>query len=293
MDLLSQNLELEEKRSQAQASLQRDLEEWEKLWSHYSSENVFAKFVDRIPTNATKKIFWNHYDFTQAKIKAGHDAYNEVINKGGQFQEAYAAYLKAAEIKKIEMVQVNSMYNVMHGLAYYNQQILFNPDGQFDLGLSGDQLRKYYEDYRTNPQYLLSNPDDDLSWDDLVKKNSEFECRVGYTLIQRHSTQDYVCVTDQTAEMWKRHGIGTAVKKEISLIPADIDLEQMNKDRIAKKVLSVNSKIEKTEEMHERKSSEMNQKYNLRIAQMEFEQKDEEKEIFEKAYKQRNINSEL
>ena len=99
--LLFQNLELEEKRKQAQTSLQRDLKQWEDLWSQYSSENVFKEFVDRIPTNATKKVFWNHYDFTQAKIKAGHDAYNKVISKGGQFQEAYAAYLKAAEIKKL------------------------------------------------------------------------------------------------------------------------------------------------------------------------------------------------
>ena len=81
--LLSKNLELEEKRKQAQSNLQRDLEQWENLWSQYSSENVFSKFVDRIPTNATKKVFWSHYDFTQAKIKAGHDAYNEVISKGG------------------------------------------------------------------------------------------------------------------------------------------------------------------------------------------------------------------
>ena len=280
--LLSQNLELEEKRKETQLSLQRDLKQWENLWSQYSSENVFAKFVDKIPTNATKQVFWNHYDFTQAKIKAGHEAYDEVINKGGEFQEAYAAYLKAAEIKKIEMIQVNSMYNVMHGLAYYNQQILFNPNGQFDLQLSGEQLRKYYKDYRTNPQYLLSNSDDNLSWDGLAKKNSEFECRIGYTLVQRHSTHDYVCITDQTAEMWKRHGIGTAVDKEVSLIPDNIDLEQMNKDRIVKKIVSVNSKIEKMDETYERKSNEMNQKYNFRITQIEFEQKEEEDKILRK-----------
>jgi len=116
-NLISENKELEEKRLQAKSSLENDLQQWEGLWSEYSSENVFAKFVDTVTNNSTKAVFWDHHDFTQAKVQAGRDAYTQVINRGGDFHEAYAAYLKAAEIKKIEMIQVNSMYNVMHGIA--------------------------------------------------------------------------------------------------------------------------------------------------------------------------------
>ena len=281
-NILLESKELEEKRTQAKASLEDDLQEWEKLWSEYSSESVFAKFVDGIQTNATKAVFWDHFDFTQAKIQAGRDAYSEVINRGGNFQEAYAAYLKAAEIKKIEMIQVNSMFNVVHGLAYYNQQILFDPDGQFNLGLSGEQLKKYYEDFRTNPQYLLANPEDAASREDLGMSDPDTECRVGYVLVYRINEQDYVCVTERTAEMWEMHNMGSAVNHDIHLIPDIVNIQQMNHDRIMEKVSSVNSKIQRIQEVHDTKKDEMDRKYDLMVMNMGVQQKDEENNVLAK-----------
>jgi len=278
-NLISESKELEEKRAQAKSRLKNDLQQWEDLWSEYSSENVFAKFVETIPVNATKAVFWDHYDFTQAKVQAGRDAFSQVINRGGDFQEAYASYLKATEIKKMEMIQVNSMFNVMHGLAYYNQQILFNPDGQFDLGLSGEQLRKYYEDFRTNPEYLLANPDDETSREDLGMSDPGTECRVGYILVHRNNEDDYVCVTERTAEMWQRHKMGSTVDMDLQVIPDIISIQQMNHDRIAEKVSSVNSKIQRMQEVHETKKDEMDRKYDLMVVNMEVQQKDEEKKV--------------
>ncbi len=278
-DLIMESNELAEKRAQAKSSLENDLQQWENLWGEYSSENVFAKFVDTIPTNSTKAVFWDHYDFTQAKVQAGRDAFSQIIYRGGDFQEAYAAYLKAAEIKKIEMIQVNSMFNVMHGLAYYNQQILFNPDGQFDLGLSGEQLRKYYEDFRTNPQYLLANPDDNASREALGMSDSGTECRVGYVLVHRYNEDDYVCVTDRTAEMWQRHKMGIAVDRDIRATPDTISIQQMNHDRMQEKVTSVNSKIQRMHDVNETKKDEMDKKYDLMVMDMGAQQKDEEKKI--------------
>ena len=280
--LISESNELEEKRAQAKASLEHDLQKWEELWSEYSSENVFARFVDTIPSNATKAIFWDHYDFTQAKVQAGRDAFSETINKGGDFQEAYAAYLKAAEIKRIEMIQVNSMFNVMHGLAYYNQQILFDLDGQFDLGLSGDQLRKYYEDFRTNPQYLLANPKDTAARETLSISDPDTECRVGYVLIHRNNEDDYVCVTERTAEMWQRHKMGSPVDKHIQGTPDIINIQQMNHDRIQEKVSSVNSKIQKMHETYEIKNDEIDKKHDLMVIKMEVQKKDEVKKVLVK-----------
>lgn len=274
--------ELDEKRAQAKSSLENDLQQLENLWSKYSSENVFAKFVDTVQANSTKAVFWDHYDFTQAKIQAGRDAFSQIISNGGDFHEAYAAYLKAAEIKRIEMIQVNSMYNVMHGLAYYNQQILFNPDGQFDLGLSGEQLRKYYEDFRTNPQYLLANPDDDASRESFGTSDSGTECRVGYALVHRYNEDDYVCVTEQTAEMWQRHKMGIAIDRDIQAMPNVISIQQMNYDRVQEKVASVNSKIQRMHETNETKKDEMGKKHDLMVMNMEVQQKDEEKKILAK-----------
>ena len=281
-NLTLESKELEDKRAQAKSSLENDLQQWENMWNEYSSENVFAKFVDAIPSNATKAVFWDHHDFTQAKVQAGRDAYAQVISRGGDFQEAYAAYLKAAEIKKIEMIQVNSMYNVMHGLAYYNQQVLFDSNGQFNLELSGEQLRKYYEDFRTNPQYLLANPDDKTSREDLGTFDSETECRVEYVLVHRNNEDDYVCVTERTAEMWQRHKMGSPVGKDISITPDIISIQQMNYDRMQEKVSSVNSKIQKMHEIHDMKKEEMDKKYDLMVMNMEVQQKGEEKKVLAK-----------
>ena len=49
------------------------------------------------------------------------------------------------------MLSANSIYNILNNNAYYNQQILFSADGNFDLTLSGEELRKYYQDYRNKP----------------------------------------------------------------------------------------------------------------------------------------------
>ena len=80
------------------------------------------------------------------------------------------------ETKRIELIEANSQFNIRHNLAYYNQQILFDREGKFiDSPITGEQLRKYYEDYKTNPEYLKANPDDTLSWDDISKTNQSTE----------------------------------------------------------------------------------------------------------------------
>jgi hypothetical protein len=101
------------------------------------------------------------------------------------------------------------MFNVKHNLAYYNQQILFNKEGQFvETPVTGEQLRKYYEDYRTNPAYLEANPDDKISWGEHGGTNPDTECREGYVVVYRFHANDYACVTMYTAEMWIRYGMG-------------------------------------------------------------------------------------
>jgi hypothetical protein len=83
------------------------------------------------------------------------------LANGSSLSDARQAYHKAAETKRIEIIETNSIFNVNHNLAYYNQQILFNKQGQFiETPITGEQLRKYYEDYRTNPAYLQANHDD-------------------------------------------------------------------------------------------------------------------------------------
>ncbi len=206
---LQSKAELEAKRAQALEKLNQDLKEWESLWEYYSPRNSFSRFVDTVQDATVKGVFWDQFEFHQMKVDAGREALKLVIANGGSLSEARQAYHLAAETKRIELIEANSIFNVNHNLAYYNQQILFNKNGQFiDTPITGEQLRKYYEDYRTNPAYLKANPNDVISWDDLGKTTPDTECRKGSVVVYRYHANDYVCVSMNTAEMWIRHGMG-------------------------------------------------------------------------------------
>ena len=206
---LKAKAELESKRAQALEKLNQDLKEWEALWEYYSPRNSFSRFVDTVQDTPVKEVFWDQFEFHQMKVDAGREALKIVVANGGSLSEARQAYHLAAETKRIELIEANSIFNVNHNLAYYNQQILFNKNGQFiDTPITGEQLRKYYEDYRTNPAYLKANPDDVVSWEDFGKTTPDTECRKGSVVVYRYHASDYVCVSMNTAEMWIRHGMG-------------------------------------------------------------------------------------
>ena len=122
------------------------------------------------------------------------------------------------------------MFNVKHNLAYYNQQILFNKEGQFiETPITGEQLRKYYEDYRTNPAYLEANPDDYVAWGNSGGTNPNTECREGYIVVYRFHANDYVCVTISTAEMWIRRGMGEITGNSTNIQSSDSSVTPLTK----------------------------------------------------------------
>ena len=206
---LEKQRDLEEKRQQSLAKLNQDLEDWELLWNYYSPKNSYERFVDKIPHSQVQEVFWDQFEFKEQKVKAGRDALKKVIADGGSLREARQAYLAAAETKRIELIDANSQFNVKHNLAYYNQQVLFDRQGQLaDSPVTGEQLRKYYEDFRTNPAYLDANPGDEKSWEDMGRTDQNTECRDEQIVVHRFHADDYVCVTMETAEMWIRHGMG-------------------------------------------------------------------------------------
>lgn len=206
---LKKKEELDEKRRIALQSLSQDLEEWERLWEYYSPKNSFGRFVDKIPDPQVKEVFWDQFEFKEQKVKAGREAMKQVFANGGSLQQARLAYHTAAETKRIELIEANAQFNVKRQLAYYEQQILFDKEGQFiNSTITGEKLRKYFEDYRTNPAYLEANPDDVTSWEEFGQTNADTQCREGYIVIYRFHANDYVCVTKETAEFWIRHGMG-------------------------------------------------------------------------------------
>ena len=210
--------ELEKKRSAALEKLNKDLADWELLWADYSSRAAFERFVDDKP-HQVQGVFWDSFEFKEMKVKAGRDALKKVIREGGTLREARAAYLEAAETKRIELIEANREFNVKHGLAYYKQQILFDTQGKFIHNQqSFDSLSEYYSDYRADPGYYAANLDDDFAYDDFGTTTAYTQCREGYTVVHRFHSDDYVCVTNATAEMWIQHGVGEILGTQIASI---------------------------------------------------------------------------
>ena len=252
--------ELEAKRAEVLQYLENDLKKWEELWGYYTFDSMLERALENSPAKDTDSIYDHPLKFTASKISAGRIALQNVLENGGTTEEARDSFVNAAKITRAEMISANSIYNILNNNAYYNQQILFNTDGNFHLTLSGDELRKYYQDYRTNPEYLKANPFDKLSWEDLGKNNPGTECRIGFVLVYRINVDDYVCTTEYTAEMWVGHQMGTIVDETFSKIKS-IDVEKLQKDRVLKKVHNLNSKINTMQEHYTKKLVETKQDY--------------------------------
>ena len=205
--------ELEERRAVALERLNQDLLEWENLWANYTSRAAFERFVEDKPTQI-QGVFWDQFEFKEMKVNAGRDALKKVIANGGSLSEAREAYHKAAETKRIELIEMNAQFNVKHNLAYYQEQLLFNSTGQLPLNqYTKATLGEFYKDYRTNPGYLGANPNDKYAYESL-ETSSDTNCRPGYVVVHRVANNDYACITESTAEMWERYGIGEVVDTE-------------------------------------------------------------------------------
>ena len=279
---LERQKELEQKRAEVLQSLEKDLKKWEDLWGYYTFDKMLERSLQNNPANTTSSIYDHPLKFTASKINAGRDALHQVLLEGGGPEEARDAFVDAAKITRAEMITVNSLYNVIQNNAYYNQQILFSSEGYFVDNISGVELRKYYQDYRTNPGYLQANPFDKISWEDLGKNTPDTECRQGYVLVYRTGADDYVCTTEQTAEMWVRHNMGTLVIDTLLESKNPVDIQKFNQDRIFEKVKNLNSKTQSMQMHYEKKFSDTKLKYDLLFASMKSDQNDEEKTVTEK-----------
>ncbi len=277
---LERQKEMEQKRTETRRILEDKLEKWEKVWEFYTFDKILERALENSSARDTDSIYDHPLKFTASKINAGRDALHKVLLDGGGPKEARDAFVNAAKITREEMFAANSIFNVMKGNAYYNQQILFiSPDGIFEDTISGEQLRKYYQDYRTDPEYLLANPFDNTSWTNLSKNNPDTECRQGLVLVYRTHADDYVCTTSSTAEMWSRHNMGNIVTDTLLETRDPADVKKFQQDRVLQKVESLNSKIQSMQKYDKMKISETRSKYDRMVADMKTKQEEEEKSV--------------
>ena len=272
---LAQKL-LEEKRAIALERLNYDLEQWEILWSNYTSRASFERFVDDKPSEV-KGVFWDQFEFKEMKVNAGRDALKQIIANGGTMREARDAYIKAAETKRIELIEANTQFNIKHNLAHYKEQLLFDRQGEFILTTeSEEKLSEFNSDYRNNPKYLAANPQDEFATK-VLQSALDSQCREGYELVHRFQQNDNVCVTEFSAQQWIRYGIGE--RPGIAEIINDAGLENHNSITVEGKIEIINQQIREFDEDYQIKQNEIIKLYDIKYQNVDIEAKRAEREM--------------
>ena len=203
---------LQKKRDMSVERLNQDLDEWERLWEKHSSRNTFNEFVNKKPSYV-QGVFWEQFEFKEKKVNAGRIAMNQVLVNGGTVQDAKDAYNKAAATKKIELIEMNSQFNIKYNLADHREQQIFNSTGQIHISpVTQTKLATLYSDYKIQPSYVISNSDTAVS-----EINSSTKCNGGLMLVSRVTSGNHSCVDESTAKKWMSEGVnGIVISDEVT-----------------------------------------------------------------------------
>ncbi len=124
-----QNKLIEQQRALAQQYLQNDLNRMEISNEQTSPQKAFANFVSTV-NNKTQGVFMDEFNYMQEKVQQAIAAKNQVLQNGGNMDQALQAFNNVASIHKDQLVSVNNALNVKHGLASQDVQSLFDKWGQ-------------------------------------------------------------------------------------------------------------------------------------------------------------------
>lgn len=120
---------IEENRKISEEMLQNDLESMNNKYLDFTPKNAYAKFVAKL--NATHHgIFWDQFDYLNAKVELAIAAKNHVLENGGSFYDAQREYFKYASMPRLEMISYIQELNVKYGFANEDIQSNFDPNGK-------------------------------------------------------------------------------------------------------------------------------------------------------------------
>jgi hypothetical protein len=122
-------IEIEENRKISEAILQEDLKSMEKKYLDFTPKNAFEKFVSKL-NSAYHGIFWDQFDYLNAKVQLAMAAKNSVLEKGGSFYEAQQEYFKYASMPRLEMISYIQELNIKYGFADEDIQSNFDANGK-------------------------------------------------------------------------------------------------------------------------------------------------------------------
>ena len=195
---------LQKMREMSLERLNKNLDEWERLWEKQSSRNAFDSFVNKKP-EYVQGVFWDQFEFKEQKVNAGRIAMMQVLANGGTIQDAKEAYNKAASSKRVEIIEMNAQFNIKHNLASHAEQLIFDSTGQAHLSAATySKLGGMYSDYKMQPNYILANQDQ--SYSENLDSGQE-GCSTGEVMVLRLTSGNQSCVEESVAKKWIENGI--------------------------------------------------------------------------------------
>ncbi len=120
---------IEENRKISEEMLQDDLDSMNKEYLDFTPKNAFAKFVEKL-NSSHHGIFWDQFDYLNAKVQLAIAAKKDVLENGGTFYEAQREYFKYASMPRLEMISYIQELNVKYGFAQEDIQSNFDPNGK-------------------------------------------------------------------------------------------------------------------------------------------------------------------
>ncbi len=120
---------IEENRKISEEMLQDDLKSMKKDYLDFTPKNAFEKFVAKL-NSSHHGIFWDQFDYLNAKVQLAIAARNDVLENGGSFYEAQREYFKYASMPRLEMISYIQELNLRYGFADEDIQSHFDPNGK-------------------------------------------------------------------------------------------------------------------------------------------------------------------
>lgn len=120
---------VDEQRRLAKEKLEKDLAAFNRVHEDFMPKNAFAKFVSRV--NATHSAFyWDQFDYLNEKIAVATQAKQTILENGGSYADAQAAFIKYASMSRAEMIKLVSDLNIKHGFTDTAMQSYFDENGK-------------------------------------------------------------------------------------------------------------------------------------------------------------------
>lgn len=129
-EIEARNKFIEEQRSLAEESLEKDIKRIEKETNFYDPRKAYERFISDVD-KTVQSIFWGQFNFTEKKSAEGHAAKMSALESGKTSAEAMKIFQRKAAVSRSQLNEVNDDLNVKYGFTKDQTQQLLDKQWKF------------------------------------------------------------------------------------------------------------------------------------------------------------------